>query len=376
MALDDVRELNPELNPDLNLELNEVREFLVKGAGRLFPGAVLAFGPLAQKPHLVWVGQRGLTRNQEPVRPDLVYDLASVTKILATTFLTMILLAEGRLATNQVLGDFGWPGAAGQMTLASLLSHASGLPPWRPLYRLKPEPTLRASYQKAIELEAEKPLCPLGDRVIYSDLNFLALGFVLEDLSQMALGQLFAERIQKPLNLATLGFHPGANPLIGSIAPTEDGFRVGGPLAYPGAPILGPTPLGRPHDDNAAALGGAAGHAGLFGSAQEIWTVLSHWSLVLNNHAGLVNLETLKTFLEPQKVKYGQPRALGFDLGQEDMAGLWGHWGYTGGGVWWDPVRDWGLVFLTNRVHPTARREGLGPFRRELIGLARSFLAP
>ncbi|MDR1577000.1 MAG: beta-lactamase family protein [Deltaproteobacteria bacterium] len=359
----------------------KIEAFLNKGVGQVFPGAVLIWGQPSQEAEkspsekspvkqMLAVGRRGLTRDNVPVTLDLIYDLASLTKILATTFLAMIETTRGALFLDATLGDYGWVGTVRNVTIRDLLAHRSGLPPWRPLYRLKPEPTLRASYQKAIE--REEIICSPGTRVIYSDLNFLALGFVLEDLNQLPLDELFAERIKKTLDLGRLGYKP----TIGPVAPTEDGYRVGGPLDYPGAPILGPTPLGRVHDDNAAGLGGVAGQAGLFGNALDVWRVVSHWAQSLANQgsltSALISPKVLGAFLEPQSVWAGAPRALGFELGQGELAGLWGHWGYTGGGVWWDPVNDWALVFLSNRVHPTARERGILAFRRELVGLARS----
>jgi CubicO group peptidase (beta-lactamase class C family) len=338
---------------------------LESGLGRVFPGAVLAFGqPAKGEFSTVWAGQRGLTRDREPVGPDLAYDLASVTKILATAFLAAVAVDRGRLSLSATLGDLGWTGTVRNLTIQDLLAHRSGLAPWRPFYLLKPDrQDLRASYRQA--LVAEPLAASPGQATVYSDLNFLLLGFVLEDLFKGPLGQLFAATVAQPLGLRFLGYGPRSGPL----APTEDGFRVGGPLGYPGLPFLGPVPLGRVHDDNAAGLNGEAGHAGLFGDVAGVWGVLAHWAGIMAGRGGLATAKTLGRFLEPLAAKAGAPRALGFDLGEGPLAGFVGHWGYAGCGLWWDPAQDFGFALLTNRVHPTARNDRIASFRRELVHL-------
>jgi CubicO group peptidase (beta-lactamase class C family) len=294
------------------------------------------------------------------VTASLGYDLASLTKVLATTFLVAGEVSRGRLDLAATLGDLGWSGPVQRLTLRDLLAHRSGLPPWRPFYLLKSAESPRDRYRRAL---AQEPLISRpGQETIYSDLNFLILGLVLEDLNGQSLASLFATRVAQPLGLTRLGYTPEWGPL----APTEDGFRVGGPLTYPGLPYLGPVPLGRAHDDNAAGLGGVAGQAGLFGSVGAVWAVLRSWAGILAGQVNLVEKKVLTAFLEPQSVETGPPRALGFALGEGPWAGLVGHWGYTGGGLWWDPVQDWALAFLTNRVHPTAREGGVVAFRQEL----------
>ncbi|MDR1395180.1 MAG: beta-lactamase family protein, partial [Deltaproteobacteria bacterium] len=230
----------------------------------VFPGAVLIYGRvLAGEKALVLAGRRGLTRNREPAAWDLIYDLASLTKILSTGFLVMQAVTGGRLSLEDDLKKFGWSGWLGSLKVIHLLSHQSGLAPWRPLYRLPADPDARSSYKKA--LEAEEPSALPGRFTVYSDLNFLILGFILEELYRLPLGQLFEKEAARPLNLLNTGYCPQKE----KAAPTEDGPRSGGPLDYPGVPRRGPVPLGRVHDDNAAGLGGAGGQAGLFGPAGE-----------------------------------------------------------------------------------------------------------
>jgi CubicO group peptidase (beta-lactamase class C family) len=144
-------------------------------------------------------------------------------------------------------------------------------------------------------------------------------------------------------------------------------------LDYPGAPILGPVPLGRVHDDNAAGLNGTAGHAGLFGSALDLWQIVTHWAGVWGGTEGLFDKKTLETFLTPRPAPEGALRALGFDMGTGPWVGFFGHWGYTGSGLFWDPQKDQAAVFLTNRVHPTARNRKILHFRPKMATILRSF---
>jgi CubicO group peptidase (beta-lactamase class C family) len=391
----------------------QVKAYLEKAVkDKVFPGCVLAYGrPARGEKNYIWTGQRGITRNQIPVHMELVYDLASITKIISTTFLLMISVQEGLIGLETNLTRLGWPLQDGwkELRVIDLLTHSSGLPPWRPYYLNKE----LADRHKLIETILNEPKISLiGEQSLYSDLNFILLGFVLEEIWKKDLASLWAEKIARPLKLSATGFRP--NPLKLPVAPTEDGPRMGGPLDWPGVKVLGPVPLGRVHDDNAAFLGGVAGHAGLFGTVPEIWKVISDWaqSLALGQRAsfgvekledkseinsekkaqsnseknsenslpkdvtgsamgtgGLVVREILLDFLKARPAKRGPVRAAGFDIGQGSIAGARGHLGYTGGSVWWDPPQDRAFVLLTNRVQPTARCSQMEGFRNGLAEL-------
>jgi CubicO group peptidase (beta-lactamase class C family) len=298
---------------------------------------------------------------------EVVYDLASLTKILSTTFLTMMAADEGRLEVGGEVSKLGWPVPDGLkgLKVSDLLTHQSGLPAWRPYYL---DDGLK-NRDKFIETILNEPkVSNVGEQTLYSDLNFLLLGFILENIYGQNVKELFAEKIAKPLGLSVTGYGP--NPALLPLAPTEDGPRLGGPLDFPGVKVLGPVPLGRVHDDNAAFLSGQAGHAGLFGSIKEVWLMVQNWakSLTLSPDA-LVRAETMTAFLAPRKAPRGPLRAMGFDIGQGPLLGSRGHLGYTGGSVWWDPQLDRAFVVLTNRVHPTARGSKMEEFRKGLAEL-------
>ncbi|MDR2367629.1 MAG: serine hydrolase, partial [Deltaproteobacteria bacterium] len=283
-------------------------------SGNVFPGCVLAHGsPARGEVGFLWAGHRGLSRNRVLVGPDLVYDLASMTKVLSTAFLLAIAVGEGLIGLGTEIRCLNWPvpDEIKGLRVEDLLTHQSGLPRWRPYYLDKG----LANRDRLIETILREPKeSKLGHETLYSDLNFILLGFVLETIYGSDLKTLFAERIARPLGLRFTGFGP--NPLECPVAPTEDGPRLGGPLDWPGVKVLGPVPLGRVHDDNAAFLSGQAGHAGLFGPAGEIWRIVADWAKSLTGAPGaLAPGPTMEAFLRPRSPKKGPPRAAGFDIG-------------------------------------------------------------
>lgn len=327
------------------------------------------WGSPGREPRRALAGLCGRSRNVVPVSFDLVYDLASLTKLLATTSLAMILVQKGRLDLRRPLTEgplSRWlprPGAGPWplITPEHLLAHQSGLRPWLPLHRLPEEvPDRRREsalsaiwHQSALEPSSLRP----GGRTIYSDLNFILLGFLLEEISGLSLDRLFELEVGKPLSLISLGFRPRGGPL----APTEDGFRWGGPVGCREAGFRGPTPLGRVHDDNAAWLGGVSGHAGLFGPAEEVWALAADWGQAWSEGRGcLFQREVLADFIRPRPTMADSGRPLGFNIKSQQSflanspfsPSAVGHTGYTGPSLWWDPEQDFLWLFLTNRVHP------------------------
>lgn len=330
---------------------------------KVFPGCVFVYGrPRFRERRVIFTGLRGLTRNREAVTKDLVYDLASLTKVLSTTSLLMMAIDLGLIKLSTSLGALDWevPDDLKAVTILDLLSHRSGLPPWRPYWAdqgLAQKERLKATILR------ERPLFERGQGRLYSDLNFMLLGFLIEELLNDQIAELFEEKIAKKLNLSLASFN-SANL---KLAPTEDGPRVGGPLDYPGLKMLGPVPLGRVHDDNAALLGGAAGHAGLFSSALDVWSIIEDWAQSQAVDQGfLVSQRTILSFLSEASSQGRPPRAAGFDIGQGLLEGFRGHLGYSGGSFWWNPLHDKAYVLLCNRVHPTARGSKMDSFRAAL----------
>ena len=356
-----------------------VRVLLDRGVALgAFPGAVARWGRPGGQVQTVAVGHRGLTRNRELATADLVYDLASLTKILAATSLALIFFSRSQLDLDQPLagGPLGPglalspPGSAldwNRLTPRHLLAHQSGLRPWRPFYRLGGRLggrlEGRGTERRALALKAlsaEIPMAGPGELTLYSDLNFVLFGFLLEEIGGEPLDVLFDRELAGPLGLIQTGFRPGPGAVL---APTEDGFRYGGPVGHPEADLKGPTPLGRPHDDNAAWLGGVSGHAGLFAPAAGAWAIADDWARAWREGRGQVfDRPALAEFLRPVPDRAGTGRPLGFNrlgLVSALASSAWpknavGHLGYTGASLWWAPDRDFIWLFLTNRVHPRA----------------------
>lgn len=272
---------------------------------------------------------------------DTLFDLASLTKVISTTPLLMRLVEARRLLLNEPVAASipAWRSRDRiHVTLADLLEHCGGLTAWWDLYKRGGTAAEFAAEIGELPLEYI-PRC----RSIYSDLGFMLLGFIAADRGGATLDQQFASWLGAP----DLLFRPDAR-LRRGIAPTEDERHWRGRLL-----------IGEVHDENAAALGGAAGHAGLFGSA-----------VAVGRHARLV-LQTFRTetvlgsprlaqrFVQKTRVPCSS-RALGWDTmlptsscGTRLSHAAIGHTGFTGTSLWIDPIKDLYIVILTNRVHPT-----------------------
>jgi CubicO group peptidase (beta-lactamase class C family) len=321
---------------------------------RTFPAAAVEVGR-ANGP--LWQRAFG-TLTYDPESPDTtidtVFDLASLTKVIATTTLTMRAIDEGLVSLDEPIASRfpEWRGTDREaVTVRDLLSHASGLAAYLPFFR---NYTGRTEFEPAI---CHTPLeyAP-GTRSVYSDLGFMLLGFLVQDVrrdsasdggrfdpSSMLIAQF--RRIAAFITIDPLAFNPPRT-WRPRTAPTEhDEWR-------------GRTLIGEVHDENAWALGGAAGHAGLFGSAPAVGAFAQS---VLRNIGGervLAEPSTVRDFIRRTDVP-GSSRALGWDTmlptsscGTRMSATSIGHTGFTGTSLWIDWERDLYVVLLTNRVHP------------------------
>lgn len=287
------------------------------------------------------------------VTPSTIYDLASLTKVIATTTLMMRRVESGALDLDATAAAYlpeleGRP--VGDATLRDLLAHSSGLPCCTELFRELGESLDRDEVRRrylehiaASELEAGA-----HERAIYSDLGVLLVGEILERQSGRPLDVLVQEEVLGPLTLRDTGYLPDPA-LRHRIAPTEpDDWR-------------GRLPHGEVHDENTHALGGVAPHAGLFGTARDVATFAQ---AMLNGgvHSGrrIVNADTVALFTRRAELVPGSSRALGWDTpsdpssaGRYFSARSYGHTGFTGTSLWIDPELELIVVLLTNRVHPS-----------------------
>ncbi|MGE5258015.1 MAG: serine hydrolase domain-containing protein [Hyphomicrobiales bacterium] len=328
----------------------------------VFPGAVLLVGRGNRLLMHAAYGTANLF-TQQPMTTATVFDLASLTKPLATTLALMRLHQQGRLDVNQRLGTILPAFAASDkssVTIAQLLSHTSGLPDYRPFYlqlATRPAPERKAMLREW--LVKEPLLSPPGERALYSDLDFMILEWVVEAVSDRRLDQFVADEIYAPLGVDSLFFIDlNRPPPAGPYAATEQcGWR-------------GRLMAGEVHDENAHVLGGVAGHAGLFGTAAGVHGVLSELLKAYHQNTGgrLFDRRTVQRFF--RRVP-GTDKALGFDMPAPvaPSCGLFfppdsiGHLGFTGTSFWMHLEQSLDVILVTNRVHPTRANIAIRAFR-------------
>jgi len=343
-----------------------------------FPGAVFVSRVDGRDDVSVATGMAVVVPERIPTREDTIYDLASLTKVLATTLLVMIEVEAGRMSLDDPvaahLAEFDRDDKR-HITLRRLLTHSSGLPKWVPLYVNPGDPDLVPEAIAALPLAYET-----GTRVVYSDPNFIALGYALERSTGSRLDRLFSERVAVPLGLSSTGFRPDLA-LRPRIAASETGNEyergmVGEAAAgYDGwqTDVL----WGEVHDGNARFLGGVAGHAGLFGTAAEAARVAEQF---LPGGELLRRDETFALFRENATPGLEEHRSLGWMLAStpDCSAGPaippdgFGHTGFTGTSVWVDPHARRVNVLLTNRTHPVYNAPPMTEIRRRVNELAAS----
>ena len=326
------------------------------------PGAVLAVS--FQGAHRYYSGGRlGL---DNPARPDsaTVYDLASLSKVIGLTTMMMKAVNEHRIDLDAPIQRYvpAFQGAGKErVTVRHLLTHSSGLPAWRALYR---EAADRAS---AMALADTTPLDTVpGARMVYSDLGAIVLTQALEHVYGTRIDSLLAQRVFGPLGMTSTRYLPPAE-WRDHIAPTEND------------PWRGRILLGEVHDENAARLDGVSGHAGLFSDARDL-LVFADWLMSGLGAPGVARPAgapeppaSLRAFTRRQNIPAGSSRALGWDTPAEmSSAGTlldpasFGQTGFTGTSIWVDPARGLAIVLLSNRVHPTRNNAKWGPVRRGL----------
>jgi CubicO group peptidase (beta-lactamase class C family) len=318
---------------------------------RAFPAAVIDVGRESGPLWREAFGTLTYAADARPCRLDTIFDLASLTKVLATASIAMTLVDQRRLEVERPVGDIlpEWRDEGrSAIQIRHLLDHSSGLPAHARLW----EETNGAGFREAIRA---LPLAgPPGVRSVYSDPGFMLLGFALEDAGGGPLDELFGR-----LGLGgdePLLYRPWPD-LAARTAPTEND------------PWRGRVLQGEVHDENAAALGGVAPHAGLFGTAGAVATVARLVLRTFRERTPLGPPALMRTFA----TKTGVPRssrALAWDTmlptsscGTRLSPSSIGHTGFTGTSLWIDHERDLYVVFLTNRVHPTRTNEQLPALR-------------
>jgi CubicO group peptidase (beta-lactamase class C family) len=343
------------------------------------PGAVLGVSVAGNR----FVYGTGRLSSDEATRPGptTVYDLASLTKVVGLATAAMLAVDDGRLdldaPVQRYVPAFAGPGKQ-QVTIRMLLTHTSGLPGWRPLFR---EATSRAG---AFALADSTPLDSVpGAATVYSDLGAIVLTQAVESVYGERIDSLLERRIFQPLGISSVRFVPAASSWD-RIAPTElDPWR-------------GRILRGEVQDENAALMDGVSGHAGLFGAADDLLT-FAEWMLSMVERWKGGTMEgkydrsqslvpsfprsLVETFTRRQEIVPGSSRALGWDTpspgssaGTRLSMKSFGHTGFTGTSLWIDPEHQLAIVVLSNRVHPTRDNSRWAPVRASIADLVMTTL--
>jgi uncharacterized protein YbbC (DUF1343 family)/CubicO group peptidase (beta-lactamase class C family) len=305
------------------------------------PGGVVLVGHNGEVVYRKAFGMRSLEPGKEAMTVDTIFDLASMTKCVATATSVMKLVEQGRIRLNDpvaaYLPEFAKNGKE-NITIRQLLTHFSGLK--EDLDLKTPWKGRSAAYQMAMD---EKPIFPPGSRFLYSDINFEVLGFVVEKVSGLSLDVYAEKNIFDPLAMNETRFLPPV-PWRGRIAPTE--YDENHQMLR-----------GIVHDPTARRMGGVAGHAGLFSTADD----LAKYAQELLTGFHVVSALTVEKMSTPQQPPTAAVlRGLGWDIdspftsnrGEFFPVGSFGHTGFTGTSIWIDPVTNSYLIVLTNAVHP------------------------
>lgn len=315
--------------------------------GRL-PGAVLVIGHDGQVIYRKAYGDRALVPQPEAMTTDTIFDCASLTKVIATTPSLMKLFEQGKFRLNDRITQYipEFQGGRSEITIRNLFTHFSGLQPDVPLQ------PVWSGYEHGMELAyTTPPQGPPGARYVYSDINFELLGELVHRLSGQMVSDYARQNIWLPLGMKETTFQPPAS-LVPRIAPTE---RLNG-----GAPLRGVV-----HDPTARYMGGVAGHAGMFSTADD----LARFAQMMLNGGELDGVRlfsplTVEKFTSPQSPP-DQPvlRGLGWDIDSPNSGnrgdlfplGSYGHTGFTGTSIWIDPYSKTYVILLANSVHPVSK---------------------
>ena len=359
---------------DLGVRLDSiVSAGIAQGAA---PGAALAVGRWGKVIHLRGYGRIDAAPDAAPITDSTLFDLASLTKVIATTTAAMILEDEGKLdldtPVRTYLPELDAPDKA-SVTTRMMLTHTGGFEAFAPLWR---DARGRAAFLR--QINNRKLAYAPGDTTIYSDWDFVLAGLIVERITGMPLDRFLASRVWQPLGMRDTGY----NPLLSGSIPADSACTATFRAAHPMLARIAKTEMdtiyrrihvhGIVHDENACALGGVAGHAGLFSSARDL-AVFAQMLLAGGQYGGasLIQPTTLARWTARQSRQ--SSRAIGWDTPAARSSGgryfsprSFGHTGFTGTSIWVDPERGLYVVLLTNRVNPTRSNMRHEALRRDV----------
>lgn len=356
---------------------HEMQSAVARG---VFPGAVLLVREGEHVFYLRAFGDRQVEPQRAPMQEGTIFDLSSLTKPLATGVALMLLVRDGKVnpddRVTRFFHNFGVYGKT-HVTMRHLLCHSSGLPAVRPYYKLilqlekKGEKVNFLGSDAAKEfvyqqISRERPEAPAGSRVMYSDLGFILLGALVELVTGTTLDRFCQESIFRPLGMRATSFIDLSlvrtrriQPITEMIAATER------------CPWRKRVLCGEVHDDNAYAMGGVAGHAGLFAAARDVDTLLCRLKACWAGADDFIPAAVVRQFWTRDTAIPASTWTLGWDTpspSNSSAGALFspstiGHLGFTGTSFWMDLERDRHVILLTNRVHPSRDNNAIREFR-------------
>jgi len=330
-------------------------------------------------------GYRALVPERSPMRLETVFDLSSLTKPLATTIGVMMLTRDGKMRLDErvtrFFHNFGVHGK-GYVTFRQLLAHCSGLAAWHPFYQqiAEVERGGKVNFMASRgakefvyeEIHREKPESTPGTKTNYSDLNFILLGEAVEQVSGVALNRFCRDKIFRPLELRATDFIDISLVRTRRLEPVPEMFAPTSVCALRKRLLVGEV-----EDENAFAMGGVAGHAGLFAPVREVDRIAHE---LMRCHAGrsdFIPQKIVREFWTRDKTVQGSTWALGWDSPSPEYSSSGrhlspeavGHLGFTGTSVWIEPAREIAVSILTNRVHPKRDNQAIRDFRPKIHDL-------
>jgi len=376
------------MSMDFSPLANELESAIAAGA---FPGAVMRVSRGDTVLFHEAFGSRSLDPERTPMARETTFDLSSLTKPLVTATALMLLVKENKIRLDdrvtRFLHNFGVHGKT-HVTFRHLLAHCSGLPAWRPFFkdiaRLEKQGKLNFVSSRAAkewvyeQIHRERAEYETGTQAVYSDLGFMLLGETIELVTRTSLDRFCHDRICRPLGLRATAFIDLSRlrsrqlaPVSDMIAPTER------------CPWRKRVLCGEVHDDNAYAMGGVAGHAGLFANAADVDALARRLVACWRGEDDFVPREIVQEFWTRDPAVPGSTWALGWDTpsptgsagGSRLSPTTVGHLGFTGTSLWIDLERDVILVLLTNRVHPRRDNERIREVRPRVHDAALGALA-
>jgi CubicO group peptidase (beta-lactamase class C family) len=345
----------------------------------VFPGAVVLVSHGEQVVYERAFGHRSLEPHKAPMELGTIFDLASLTKPIATTTAFMLLVKEKKLRLDdQITRVIPMYGVFGKnlTTFRHLLNHSAGLPAWKGYFEeiIRSEKSGKIHFVSSRaakifvyeQIHREKTLSAPGAQGLYSDLGFMILGEAIEVLTSNTLDRFCQDKIFKPLGLRATGFVDltqlrtrRLHPVTEMIAPTEN------------CPWRKKILCGEVHDDNAYAMGGVAGHAGLFSSARDVHQFVLRMSQCCHGKNDFLPQALVQELFQRSDTSGRGNFALGWDTPSAEGSASGhlfsprsvGHLGFTGCSLWWDLEKNCHIILLTNRVHPSRKNEKIKEFR-------------